>query len=45
LVAYNAGHFKGTITQYAMFVMATAEELRGAKYESQKQSKSTESRN
>ena len=45
LVAYNAGHYKGTITNYAMVVMATAEELRGAKYESQKQSQSTESRN
>ena len=45
LVAYNAGHFKGTITNYAMVVMATAEELRGATYESHKQSKSTKNRN
>ena len=33
LVAYNAGHYNGTITKYAMVVMAMAEELRGTTYE------------
>ena len=33
LVAYNAGHYYGTITNYAMEVMAKAEELRGTTYE------------
>ncbi len=28
LVAYNAGHYKGTVTQYAKNVLATAEGLR-----------------
>lgn len=28
LVAYNAGHYKGAVTQYAKNVLATAEELR-----------------
>lgn len=28
LVAYNAGHYKGTVTQYAKNVLATAKELR-----------------
>ena len=36
LVAYNAGHYKGTITNYATAVMALAEELRGTTYELQK---------
>ena len=34
LVAYNAGHYYGTITGYATKVMAKAEELRGTTYES-----------
>lgn len=33
LVAYNAGHYKGTITKYAQAVLAKAEELRGTTYE------------
>lgn len=33
LVAYNAGHYSGTITKYATVVMAMAEELRGTTYE------------
>jgi soluble lytic murein transglycosylase-like protein len=36
LVAYNAGHYKGTITRYATEVMAKAEELRGTTYEAEK---------
>lgn len=36
LVAYNAGHYKGTITKYAMEIMAKAEELRGTTYEAEK---------
>lgn len=32
LVAYNAGSYKGTITNYAHVVLNTAEELRGATY-------------
>ena len=35
LVAYNAGHYKGTITRYATEVMAKAEELRGTTYEAE----------
>ena len=35
LVAYNAGHYKGTITRYATDVMAEAEELRGTTYEAE----------
>lgn len=34
LVAYNAGHYNGTITRYAKEVLAKAEELRGTTYES-----------
>lgn len=33
LVAYNAGHYKGTVTQYAKNVLATAEELRSDTHE------------
>ena len=33
LVAYNAGHYSGTITMYAKKVLAKAEELRGTTYE------------
>ena len=33
LVAYNAGHYSGTITRYAQTILAMAEELRGATYE------------
>lgn len=36
LVAYNAGHYKGTITKYAQDVLAKAEELRGTTYEAVK---------
>ena len=36
LVAYNAGHYNGTITRYAKEVLAKAEELRGTTYESHK---------
>lgn len=36
LVAYNAGHYKGTITRYAKEVLAIAEELRGTTYESRR---------
>ena len=35
LVAYNAGHYKGTITRYAIEVMEVAEELRGTTYEAE----------
>ena len=35
LVAYNAGHYKGTITRYAMEVMVKAEELRGTTYDAE----------
>ena len=34
LVAYNAGHYRGTITSYAQEVLAKADELRGTTYES-----------
>lgn len=34
LVAYNAGHYDGTMTSYAKDVLAKAEELRGTTYES-----------
>jgi soluble lytic murein transglycosylase-like protein len=37
LVAYNAGHYNGTITRYAQDVLAKAEELRGTTYETEKQ--------
>lgn len=30
LVAYNAGHYNGTVTAYAKSVLEKAEELRGA---------------
>ena len=33
LVAYNAGHYYGTITRYAQDILAMAEELRGTTYE------------
>ena len=33
LVAYNAGHYRGTITRYAQEVLEIAEELRGTVYE------------
>ena len=33
LVAYNAGHYSGTITTYAQVVLEIAEELRGTTYE------------
>ena len=33
LVAYNAGHYSGTITMYAQVVIEMAEELRGTIYE------------
>jgi hypothetical protein len=33
LVAYNQGHFKGTVTKYALAVMERAEELRSETYE------------
>lgn len=33
LVAYNAGHYNGTITSYAVAVLAEADELRGVTYE------------
>lgn len=33
LVAYNAGHYSGTITRYAQVVLEIAEELRGTTYE------------
>lgn len=36
LVAYNAGHYTGTITKYAQEILAKAEELRGATYEAEK---------
>lgn len=36
LVAYNAGHYNGTITKYATVIMEMAEELRGANYEADK---------
>lgn len=36
LVAYNAGHYKGTITRYAIEVMEKADELRGTTYEAEK---------
>ena len=36
LVAYNAGHYKGTTTRYAQDILATAEELRGTTYEAEK---------
>jgi soluble lytic murein transglycosylase-like protein len=32
LVGYNQGHYKGTVTKYALAVMERAEELRGATY-------------
>lgn len=32
LVAYNKGHYAGTITEYAVAVMNIAEEVRGTKY-------------
>lgn len=32
LVAYNQGHFKGTVTKYALAVMERAEELRSETY-------------
>ena len=38
LVAYNAGHYNGTITQYAQEILAKAEELRGTTYEASEQS-------
>ena len=34
LVAYNAGHYSGTITKYAQVILDVAEELRGTIYES-----------
>ena len=36
LVAYNVGHYYGTITRYAQEVLAKAEELRGTTYEAEK---------
>lgn len=36
LVAYNAGHYSGTITKYATAIMDMAEELRGTIYEADK---------
>ena len=33
LVAYNAGHYSGTITKYAQVILDVAEELRGTIYE------------
>ena len=36
LTAYNRGSYQGTITEYAMAVLAIAEELRGTTYESYK---------
>lgn len=33
LTAYNRGFYEGTVTQYALNVLATAEELRGTAYE------------
>jgi soluble lytic murein transglycosylase-like protein len=37
LVAYNAGHYKGTIIRYAVRVLAKAGELRGTTYEAEKE--------
>lgn len=36
LVAYNAGHYKGTISMYAQDILAKSEELRGTTYEAEK---------
>ena len=36
LVAYNAGHYNGTITRYATAILGMAEELRGTIYEADK---------
>jgi hypothetical protein len=33
LVAYNSGHYDGTITEYAYSVMSIADEVRNTKYE------------
>lgn len=45
LVAYNAGHYNGTITRYAQEVLAKAEELRGTTYEADGSYTTPESRN